>query len=171
MYALRAYIGADAVHRALATLLRGAQAGSPYVVFEDLYRELQAVTPLEYRPLLDDLLARVVIFDSQITEARAVSVADSAFRVDITAELRRFVVNERGHERLSAMPTPVLIGIFGQHDRILYSEVHTIDREAHLSIDVEARPSRVDIDPNHWLIDRNISNNSMNIRIGQRAQP
>ena len=171
MYALRAYIGADAVHRALATLLRRAHAGSRYVVFEDLYRELQAVTPPEYRPLLDDLLARVVIFDSQITDTRAAGVADNAFRLDITAELRRFVINEHGRERPSAMPTPVLIRVFGQHDRILYRKVHTIERETHLSIDADARPSRVDTAPNHWLIDRNISNNSMNIRIGQRAQP
>ena len=170
MYALKDYLGEDAINRALANLVtESAYQYAPYPTSLDLVRNLRAVaeTPTQ-QALITDLFERIVIFDLGVEEAAVEETADGRYRVSMTVRASKFEADGEGRETEQPLDMLVDVGLFA-----LSPADKDFDETAVIQLDkqpirggrttlefvVDRRPAQVGIDPYNKLIDRNSDDN------------
>ncbi|MEX1257477.1 MAG: ABC transporter permease [Gemmatimonadota bacterium] len=175
MFALREYVGADAVNGALRRLLEvHAQEGAPLPTTLDLYRELQAVTPDSLKSLLHDLFEANTTWEFEAERATAEPTDERTWRVTLDVRARKVVMDNAGAAAEMPMDDWVQVGVFaapeesgdpGQKDEELgeplYLELHRISStEPTITVTVRSEPGWAGIDPYHlldWEEDENVA--------------
>ena len=170
MYALKDYLGEDAINRALANLVReSAYEYAPYPTSLDLVRNLRAVaeTPAQ-QALITDLFERIVIFDLGVEEAAVEETDDGRYRVSMTVRASKFEADGEGRETEQPLDMLVDVGLFALSpaDRDFdETAVIQLDKQpirggqTTLEFVVDRPPVQVGIDPYNKLIDRNSDDN------------
>ncbi len=170
MYALKDYMGQEAVDAALRNFVAESQYKTdPYPRSRDLIRHLreQAVSE-EHQALITDLFERITLWDLKVDEARVVPRSDGRFDVSIDVSAGKFEADGFGAQTEVPLDLPVDIGIFAEHpDDVTEGDEHVILLEKHrlrtgevtLEFVVDREPSHVGIDPYSKLIDRNTDDN------------
>lgn len=160
LYAIREYIGADRVTAALRRLLERHASGAPALPTSlDLYRELQAVTPAELRPLLADLFEANTYWELSARAVTAEPTASGQWQVTLDVSARKVVVDPAGAETDVPMNDLVEIGVYADAsgrgvDDALYLHRHRIrSGDQRVTVTVPSRPARAGIDPRRLLID------------------
>ncbi|HWI24357.1 MAG TPA: M1 family aminopeptidase, partial [Lysobacter sp.] len=166
MHALGQYIGRDQVNLALRRLLDSHPPGStPLATTLDLYRELQAVTPARYQPLLHDLFAANMYWELSASQARAKKMAGGQWQVAIDVRARKLLVDDTGAEIERPLDEWVEIGVFpgpakkqenGEviPGKPMYLRKHHIDRATQtITVTVPQEPGHVGVDPRALLVD------------------
>jgi ABC-2 type transport system permease protein len=173
MYALRDAIGEDRVNAALAAFLREwKHRGPPYATSLDLLRHLEAVTPPAQRPLLDDLFRHVTLFDNRVAGARATPLSGGRYRVEATVEVRKLRADSLGGETPVPVRDEVEVAVYGENDSLLYLRPHRFDGPLRrVTVTVDGRPVRVEVDPRRKLVDRRASDNERDVEVAGAAPP
>ena len=160
LYALREYVGSDRVNGALRRLLESAAAKvTPLPTSLDLYRELQAVTPGELRPLLGDLFETNTFWELSTRHAAAEPTQSGHWQVTLDLHARKVRVDTAGIETEVPVDDLVEVGVFGGtpdagSGKPLYLQRHRLrSGEQRVTVSVPDRPVRAGIDPRHLLID------------------
>ena len=166
MHALGQYIGRDQVNLALRRVLDAHPPGStPLATTLDLYRELQAVTPAQYQPLLHDLLAANTYWELSATQARAKQLADGRWQVAIDVRARKLLVDDAGAETDRPLDEWIEIGVFPgparKHEngevilgKPVYLEKHRITQATQtIVVTVPREPGHAGVDPRALLVD------------------
>ncbi|MCC8362137.1 hypothetical protein LK996_03485 [Lysobacter sp. A6] len=176
MYALSQYVGRDNINLALRRLLEAHPPGhTPRATTLDLYRELKAVTPTRYRPVLHDLFAANTYWEFSASQARAVKTADGRWQVTLDARARKLVVDDTGAEIERPLDEWVEIGVFTGPARRENGEVipgkpiylakHRIHQANQaIVVTVPEAPGHVGIDPRALLVDVKPRDNFADIR-------
>jgi ABC-type transport system involved in multi-copper enzyme maturation permease subunit len=159
LYALSEYIGEERVNGALRSLLEKHRPGeAPLATTLDLYRELQAVTPQSFQPLLHDLFEVNTLWELETERATAEQAQAGAWQVTLDVRARKVVVDEAGVETEVPMDDWVEIGVFApaeEGDELgapLYVQMHRIrSGEQTITVTVPRRPFLAGIDPYHLL--------------------
>jgi aminopeptidase N len=161
MYALREYLGEDAVNRALADYVkRVAFQDAPYTTSRELVDALREVTPEKYAYLIEDLFETITLYDNRAVSAEAKDLGDGRWEVELVVQSRKFRADESGSETQIELADWIEIGVFDEHDELLYREQHQLtDEQTTLSLVVEGKPARAGIDPITLLIDRDPDDN------------
>jgi hypothetical protein len=172
MYALKDYLGEDAINRALASLIEevGYQY-DPYPTSRDLVRHLRAVaTTQAQQDLITDLFEKISIWDLKVEDATVEELDDGRFEVTVNVAGAKYEAGGEGQQTEVTLDMPVDIGIFTTNpDKIVTGEGtgHLLLLEKRqitsgaqsLSFIVDERPSHVGVDPYNKLIDRNSDDN------------
>jgi hypothetical protein len=160
MYALRESVGQEQVDLAWRRLIaKHASNEPPYATSLDLYRELQAVTPLSQRTLLADLLERNTFWELKTRKATARPLPSGQWQVSLDVVARKVVVDEEGAETNVPMNDAIELGVYGPASpghagKPLHLAPHRIRTGAQtIVITVPQRPAVAGIDPRHLLID------------------
>jgi hypothetical protein len=167
MYALRQYIGEDAVNVALRRLLDRYKSGAPPLpTTRDFMVELKAVTPDSLQPLLSDLFEKNTWWEVEAKNVSASPLGSTGkWRLDLDVVTRKVVVDVKGAETEVPMDDPVEIGIYragGTTTRgvPLHLAFHRLKAGAQkITIIVDAKPVLAGIDPRNLLIDADPANN------------
>ncbi len=178
MYALREYVGEDAVDSAWRRLReRHASAEPPFATSLDLYRELQAVTPDSLHTLLADLLERNTHWELSTERATLEPTASGEWQVRLDVRARKVAVDTLGTETEMPMSDPIEIGVYaesadGADERPLHLEMHRVVAGSQtITIVVPERPTRAGIDPRHLLIDVAPDDNVVEVTATRSAPP
>jgi hypothetical protein len=169
MYALKDYLGEDAINRALRRFLeRHAFAGPPFPTARDLVQEFRAEASAEQQQLITDLFENITLFDLKVTGATATPVADG-FEVAVTIEAMKLDADGSGREQEVPLDYQLDVGIFPAADPdapdielpepLLLEKQRIVSGEQVLTFRVAERPARVGIDPYNKMIDRNPDDN------------
>jgi ABC-2 type transport system permease protein len=162
-YALRAYIGEEALNAALSRFVAAtAFRGPPYTDSSELLVYLREATPEPYQYLLEDLFETITLYDNRTVEATVEKTADNHHEVRLAYESHKLRADGRGVETEIDHDDWIEIGIFGRRDGdekgdecTLYLEKHRIGSGAgEIRITVDGEPARAGIDPRNLLIDR-----------------
>lgn len=178
MYALKDYLGEEAINRALANLIK--ETGyhyDPYPTSLDLIRELRAVaeTPAQ-QDLITDLFERIVIFDLSVDEVEVVETDDGRFKVSMGIVANKFEADGEGHETELPLDMAIDVGLFAMNpsdEDFTEVEVIHLDKqvvrsgESTIEFIVDRRPVQVGIDPYNKLIDRNTDDNLKAVDAGE----
>ncbi|RNI23559.1 ABC transporter permease/M1 family aminopeptidase [Rufibacter latericius] len=169
LFALRHYIGKDAVNQAMRQLLEKHASGEPPLpTTQDFYRELKAVTPDSLQYLLHDLFATNTFWELE-TERVAAKQTTTGWQVTLNVTARKVVVDETGVETNVPMKDWIEVGIFEQGkkpDKLLYLQKHRLrSGQQTITVMVPRKPSRAGIDPNHLLIDLDMEDNTNKVEI------
>jgi ABC-2 type transport system permease protein len=168
MYALKDYLGEEAVNRALSRYV--AQVGfqqPPYTNSPELMALFEQATPAERRALLDDLFRRITLFENRVVEAKSERLAGGKYQVDLTLAARKVRADGQGVETAVPLGDWIDVGVFGEQDRggkkeetVLYLKKHRFTGpETKLRLVVDQPPVRAGIDPYNKLVDRNSDDN------------
>jgi ABC-2 type transport system permease protein len=167
-YRLREEIGEDNLNRALAAFLRDkAFQQPPYTTTLEMLDYIRAQTPPEKQRLIDELFARIVLYDTKVTAAKATRRADGKFDVRIDYEAQKVEADGLGKEAPLALDDWMQVGVFARKsgeaehtERVLYLQPqHITQDKGTIEAVVDAEPYEVGVDPYNKLIDRNPDDN------------
>jgi aminopeptidase N len=170
MYALKDYLGEDAVNRALRKLIKNhAYRYEPYTTSLDLIRYLrEEATTQEQQDLITDLFERIVLFDLVASDARVEETPDGKFSVTMTVKAKKFEADGEGLETELPLDLSIDVGAYNTSpDEVkpgekaqIYLQKHRINQaETQITLTLDEKPSYVGIDPLNKLVDRNSDDN------------
>ena len=161
MYALREYIGEEALNRALAGYVkRVAFQDPPYTTSLELVEALREATPPKYAYLIEDLFETITLYDNRAISADAKQLEDGRWQVDLVVHSKKFRADEKGAETEVELSDFIEIGVLDENDGVLYRQQHQlVADETSLSLIVDAKPARAGIDPMTLLVDRDPDDN------------
>ncbi len=167
-YRLRDEIGEENLNRALAAYIRDkAFQQPPYTTTLELLDYLRAQTPSEKQKLLDELFAKIVLYDIKVVNASAKPRADGKFDVTIDYETQKHEADGLGKETDLPLDDWMQVGAFvrkageGEHtEQALYLQPqHITQGKGTIAFVTDTRPFEVGLDPYNKLIDRNPDDN------------
>ncbi len=161
MYALRDFIGEDAVNRALAKFIRDkAFVEPPYPTATELVQYFRAEAPPQFQDTITDLFERIVLYDLQTTDAK-VAQRNGKYVVTMTVNAKKLRSDEKGEEKTVAINDLIDIGVLGEDDKVLRVEKRRITKPTEtFELVVNEKPVKAGIDPMNKLIDRNPKDNT-----------
>jgi aminopeptidase N len=170
MYALKDYMGEEAVNRALRKLIKNhAYQYTPYTTSVDLIGYLrEEATTEENQALITDLFERIVLFDLKVEETTVSETDDGQFEVEIKIAARKFEADGDGVETEVPLDLSIDIGAFSKNpdeakpedQPEIYLQKHKIAQaESVITLTLDERPTHVGIDPYNKLVDRNSNDN------------
>jgi aminopeptidase N len=161
MYALRDYIGEEAVNRALSKFLHDhAFENAPYTTATELVKYFRAEAPPQYQDTITDLFERIILFDNKTNSVTATKRPDGKYLVTLTVASAKLRSDAKGEEKAVPINDLIDIGVFADKDRVLFSEKRRLTKPVQtFEIVVGEKPVKAGIDPFNKLIDRNPKDN------------
>nr|MDQ3283776.1 hypothetical protein [Acidobacteriota bacterium] len=162
MYALRDYLGEEAVNRALSNFIRDYKFSQPpYPTALDLVRYFRAEARPEQQEMITDLFERITLYDNKVNSVTATKRADGKYVVTLNVAAAKLRADEKGEERPVPMHDMVDIGVFGANEKPLFFEKRLMEKASQsIQVVVNERPVKAGIDPYNKLIDRNPKDNT-----------
>ncbi|HEX7831696.1 MAG TPA: M1 family aminopeptidase [Thermoanaerobaculia bacterium] len=162
MYALRDYIGEEAVNRALANFIRDhAFSEPPYTTATELVKYFRAEAPPEHQETITDLFERIVLYDLQAREVSSTKRPDGKYVVTMTVAATKLRADNKGEEKPVPINDLIDIGVLGKKDKLLFVEKRRITKPVEtFEMVVSEEPVKAGIDPMNKLIDRNPKDNT-----------
>ena len=167
-YRLREEIGEEDLNRALAAFIRDkAFQQPPYTTTLEMLDYIRAETPPQKHKLVDELFAKIVLYDTKVVAASASARADGKFDVRIEYESAKTAADGLGKEAALALDDWMQVGVFARKageaehtERALYLQpAHITQGKGTIDVVVDAAPFEVGLDPYNKLIDRNPDDN------------
>jgi hypothetical protein len=170
MYALKDYMGMEAVNTALSNFIAdAAYRTDPYPRSRELIANLreQATTDAQ-QELITDMFEKITLWDLKVEEGTVTERDDGRFDVAITIAASKFYADGKGEQTETTLDMPIDIGIFSEDpddvtegdEHVLVLEKHSVrSGEATYEFIVDEKPSHIGVDPYNKLIDRNSDDN------------
>lgn len=172
MYAMRQWLGADAVNGALRKFReRYAGPSAPPATSRALYAELQAVTPDSLRGMMSDLFEHITMWNVRADSARAEPDGAGAFRVTLYVDASKTRTDSVGGQKQIPMNDLVDVGVFAGGStadlgEALYRKQHRLrNGKQEIVVTVPRRPALAGIDLDRMLIERQGDDNTVAVRI------
>lgn len=163
MYALREFIGEEALNGALKTLVDStAYQEPPYPTTYTLMGLLEEATPDSLQYLLTDMFEEITLYSNRTLEATYKELDNGKYEVTFKTESKKFRADSVGLETpVEKLNDWVDIGVYGEvpegkeNGELIYKKRVRINQEENtFTVQVDEKPSKAGIDPNHILIDR-----------------
>ncbi|QIL01972.1 aminopeptidase [Sphingomonas sinipercae] len=174
LYLLQQRLGEAAVNRALRSLLdRFRFKSAPYPRSVDLIGALraQAKTP-EQQALITDLFERITLYDLKVTGPTARRRADGKWEVTVPIQARKFYADAAGAEKEAPLSDAIEIGVFTadpgsgdftKRDVVLLERRPLESGRQIVKFVVDRKPVYAGVDPYAYYIDRNVTDNVVEI--------
>ncbi|MBI2840842.1 MAG: hypothetical protein HYX75_21200, partial [Acidobacteria bacterium] len=164
-YALKDYIGEEALNGALAAYIKkAAYQEPPYTTSIELLDFIRAAVPPEKQGIIEDLFERITLYDLRATQATATRRPDGTYEVKLEVDAQKLRADGQGRETPEAIDDWIDIGVMAEGDkgadRFLFLEKrHITQPHTEFDLVVKEKPARAGIDPINKLIDRNPDDN------------
>ncbi|MDJ0842143.1 MAG: M1 family aminopeptidase [Acidobacteriota bacterium] len=169
MYALRDYLGANVINRALQRLIElRAFRSAPYATSADFLRLLREEAGPEHASMITDFFEKITLYDLKVESVEAEELSTGGFEVRLKVSAAKFYADAVGNESRAPFDIPVDLGLFLENpaaegfseDDVIYLQKQVMDGPtADFTFVVDRKPRFVGIDPYHKLIDRKVDDN------------
>jgi ABC-2 type transport system permease protein len=172
MYALRDYIGEEALNRALSKYIEAtAFQGPPYTNSIEFLAYIRNAVPERYLYLMEDMFETITLYDNRTEEITVVKTNDGKYKVKLVYQSHKMRADGKGIETEIDHNDWIEIGVYGEkeidgriRETTLYRDKHQLmSGTGNIEIIVDGRPVRAGIDPRNILIDRFPEDNCKNI--------
>jgi hypothetical protein len=162
-YRLREEIGEENLNRALANYIRDkAWQQPPFTTTVEMLDYIRAQTPPEKVGMIEDLFAKIVLYNDRVTAARSKRRDDGKYDVEIDYEAAKRQSDGTGHEVELPVDDWMEVGAFArepgqkeQDEKPLYLQSqHITQARGTIKLTLDAQPYEVGLDPYNKLIDR-----------------
>ncbi len=162
LYALRDYIGEDAMNRALRAYLHDhAYETAPYSTARDFVGYLRAETPDSLKYVIHDLFETITLWDNRVEEVSSTRRPDGKYTVSLTFTSRKVRADSLGNETGIPMDDYMDVGVFGAEEKgnalgkpLEVHKIHVTAPRTTVELVVDEQPERAGVDPYNKLIDR-----------------
>jgi ABC-2 type transport system permease protein len=175
MYALRDYVGEDAMNGRIRAYLDDVKfQDPPYTTSTELLSYLAPAVPGEHAGIVDDLFETITLWDLRAEEAVAEELEDGRWRVTLDVAAAKYRATGEGREEEAALDQWIDVAVFGEETEgappegeVLYLEKRRITAATDtVQVTVDGRPRRAGIDPFNKLIDRDPGDNVTAVTVG-----
>ncbi len=174
MYSLKDRLGEKKFNSALRKFLEEFQYKSdPYPTTLDLIRHIKAVASSDDMKFIDDMFAKITLFDLKTKKATAKKLANGNYQVELTIEADKYYADGKGEETKDKVDDYFDIGIFSKDPDKAKGDKHVLkfDKEFIktgkniLTFEVKELPKYAGVDPYIKMIDRNSDDNMIAIEL------
>lgn len=174
MYSLKDRLGEKKFNSALRMFLEEFQYKSdPYPTTLDLIRHIKAVASSDDMKFIDDMFAKITLFDLKTKKATATKLANGNYQVELTIEADKYYADGKGEESKDVVDDYFDIGIFSSDPDKAKDDSHVLkfDKEFvktgenTFSFEVKELPKFAGIDPYIKMIDRNSNDNMIRVEL------
>jgi len=165
MYALREYIGEEALNRALSKYIEAVKfQRPPFTNSVEFVEFIRAETPEKYAYLIEDLFETITLYDNRMLSAKATEDGGK-WNVEVEVMSKKYRASESGEETEVPLHDWIEIGVLDEDGEFLYREKHLLDAEkTTLTLTVDEKPFEAGIDPIVMLVDRNPDDNTKKVQ-------
>jgi ABC-type transport system involved in multi-copper enzyme maturation permease subunit len=162
LYALRDYIGEEAMNRGLRGYIEDhAFEEAPYSTSRDFMRYLSAETPDSLQYVIEDLFETITLWDNRVDEVSVVQRDDGRYAVTLDFSARKVRADSLGNETEIPMSDYIDVGVFGPEEPgnslgrpLSVYKILVTEGQSSVEIIVDEEPVKAGIDPYNKLIDR-----------------
>jgi len=162
LYALRDYIGEEAMNRGLRAYIENhAYEEAPYSTSREFLGYLRAETPDSLQYVFEDLFETITLWDNRVDEVTVTERSDGRFAVNIDFTARKVRADSLGNETEIPMADYIDVGVFGPPEAgntlgtpLSVYKILVSSGESSVEIVVDEQPFKAGIDPYNKLIDR-----------------
>ena len=168
MYALRDYVGEEALNAALRRFVEAVRfQDPPYTYSREFLSFVREAVPPELDSVIEDLFETITLYDNRLVEATYEPAPGGGYVVRLEVEAKKYRADGQGVETEIPVDDWIDLAVFGDREsgaspegKLLALEKRKIDGgEAVFELEVDEQPRRAGIDPFTKLIDRNPDNN------------
>ncbi len=172
LYALRDYIGEEAMNRGLRAYLDNHRfEGPPYSTSRDFLGYLRAETPDSLQYLFTDLFETITLWDNGVEEVTATEGDDGRWEVTLEFSSRKVRADSVGNETPVPVDDYIEVGVFGEQEPgnelgrpLSVFKIHVTSDTTRVDFVVDEEPVKAGIDPYNKLIDRVPGDNVREVR-------
>jgi ABC-2 type transport system permease protein len=170
--AFQHYISEDSVNKALQRFIRDwnsytglkKQHTDRYPTTNDLLGYFREVTPDSMQYIIGDLFSSVILYDNKLRQADYKKVSEKQYSVTLTLDLKKIKTDSVGKSASTAIDDYIELGVYAKDEHskenlILLKKIKVNKEQPTLQLTIPQKPSRIVLDPNLLLIDRNIADN------------
>ncbi len=172
LHAFQHYISEDSVNKALQRFIRDwnsytglkKQHTTRYPTTNDLLGYFREVTPDSLQYLIRDLFTSVILYDNKLLHADYKKVTGNQYAVTVTLDMKKIQVDSLGNERNATINDWLELGIYtkdehGNDHLTLTKKIRVNAAQTTLKLLIPQKPSKIILDPNLLLIDKNLTDN------------
>jgi len=174
MYSLKDRLGEKKFNSALRKFLEEFKYKSdPYPTTLDLIRHIKTVASSDDMKFIDDMFAKITLFDLKTKKATAKKLDNGNYQVELTIEADKYYADGKGEETKDVIDDYFDIGIFSDDPDVAKGDEHVLkfDKEYiktgknTLTFEVKELPKYAGIDPYIKMIDRNSDDNMIQVEL------
>lgn len=167
MYAMKDYLGEDKMNAALKAFVEKYHFQyPPYVTSREFVNYLREATPDSLKSIITDMFETITIYNLRATDVKSAMVKspNGSYEVTLSIDALKARADSVGNEKPISINDWIDVGVYTEgkngKDSLIYLQKYLFKQEkTTLKINVDAKPSKAGIDPQHKLIDRNTSDN------------
>lgn len=161
MYALRDYIGEEALNAALRKYIQAvAYQEPPYTNSLEFLSYLRQATPDTLQYIFTDMFETITLYENQVTQASYTSMANGKYKVELAIKAKKLRADSLGIEKEIPIDDWIDLGVLGKDGKELYFKKHRLTQPAmEFEFVVDELPIEAGVDPYVKLIDRNPDDN------------
>lgn len=170
MYALSHYLGEDSLNKALSRFVKQyAFQGPPYPTTLDLMRYIRQVTPDSMQYFVTDVFERITLYKNKIADAKLTKTSEGKYAVNFSVESQKLYSDSTGNEQVVPSNDYVEVGIYNKKRKLIKLERFKLPGgTTKLSMTVDEQPEKIVVDPNELLIDKDLGDNEMRLRLDKQ---
>jgi aminopeptidase N len=161
MYALRDYIGEEALNAALAKYIKAvAYQEPPYTTSLEFLSYIREATPDSLQYILTDMFETITLYENKAEKASFTQTPDGKYKGALTVKAKKLRADTLGVETEILINDWIDVGVLGKDEKELYLKKYKINQpEMAFEIVVDEEPVEAGIDPYVKLVDRNPDDN------------
>ena len=166
MYALQDYIGEDSVGIALERMVeKFGYRLDTFALSSDLVAEFHKVTPDTLSYLVDDLFAKITLYENKINGATYSKMDNGNYVVELDVETAKYYADSVGNQTKAALHDYIYVALLDENNEAYYYQKHLFENDkSTIKLITSQKPIKAGIDPYHVLIDRNLDDNSCDVK-------
>jgi ABC-type transport system involved in multi-copper enzyme maturation permease subunit len=166
-FALAERIGEQRLNRVLSAFVKkNAFQEPPYTTAPELVAMIRDVTPPEDQQYVSDLFEKITLYDLRVSDAHVQKVG-THWRVTGTVQAAKRYSDGQGNETEAPFSEPVTIALRGYPQRgasygniLVQRRVRLVTGKQTVTLESDAKPDSLVVDPLHLYIDRTIGDNT-----------
>ncbi len=165
LYALRDYLGESVLNKELGKFMKFySYREAPYPTSNDLLSNIERATPDSMKYLINDLFRTITLFSNRIDSASFAESSKGNYNLRISATIQKFRADSLGMQTEITPGDWLYMGVYslgsdGKDSLVYLAKVFVDSEKLNYNLTINAKPSKVGIDPLHLMIDRNSDDN------------
>ncbi|MGI4873680.1 MAG: M1 family aminopeptidase [Janthinobacterium lividum] len=173
MYALQDYLGEQKLDAALHDYVKAvAFQGPPYTNSTEFISYLRRAAPDSLQQFITDNFERITLYENRVTAATAKKLPDGRYQVDFTIKSAKFYADSTGNQKPAAERDYLPVAVFAEKGKdgkpvppLVLEKRRLMTGDNKLQFLVKQKPASVAVDPYHEIIDRNLDDNSKDVKL------
>ncbi len=139
---------------------------APFTTSMEWFEYIKKVTPDSLLYVLTDMFETITLYDNTALKATGKKMENGNYLIKFSFETKKLKADSIGNEQEVKMKDLITFGVFDKNGDQLYLGKHWVRSElSEIEILVDEVPATVGIDPYFYLIDKNIDNNVINVKV------